>query len=67
VRFAGARLDAIDGRLQVEVERLAGDDRQILYRFVVGDGTTPFAEGRATVVLNTPLPADPTSSSPEPR
>jgi hypothetical protein len=41
--------------LRVEVERLAGDSRQILYRFVVGDGTTAFAEGRATVVLNTPL------------
>jgi predicted hotdog family 3-hydroxylacyl-ACP dehydratase len=55
VRFAGARLDAVAGRLQVEVERLAGDSRQILYRFVVGDGATVFAEGRATVVLNTPL------------
>lgn len=55
VRFSGARLDAIAGPLVVEVERQAGDDRQILYRFAVGDGTAVFAEGRATVVLNTPL------------
>jgi predicted hotdog family 3-hydroxylacyl-ACP dehydratase len=72
VRFAGARLDAIEGALQVEVERLAGDDRQILYRFTVGDGHAAFAEGRATVVLNTPLatpaaPAVPPTSSPDPR
>ena len=59
VRFAGARLDAVTGPLVVEAERLAGDQRQILYRFIVGDGRVPFAEGRATVVLNTPLAVAP--------
>lgn len=50
------RLDDIEGDLHVHAERLAGDDRQILYTFHLHDGTgRGLLAGRATVVLNTPL------------
>ncbi|MGN6525116.1 MAG: hydroxymyristoyl-ACP dehydratase [Burkholderiaceae bacterium] len=56
-RFARARLDEVDGPLHVRALFVAGDHRQLLYRFVVADASgAPLAEGRATVVLNTPLP-----------
>jgi predicted hotdog family 3-hydroxylacyl-ACP dehydratase len=56
VRFTVGRLDEVAGELRVQAERLAGDVSQILYRFLVSDERgTPLAEGRATVVLNTPL------------
>ncbi len=59
VRLHCARLDDVPGRLVVRAHRLAGDDTQILYRFTVADeGGAVLAEGRATVVLNTPLPAE---------
>jgi predicted hotdog family 3-hydroxylacyl-ACP dehydratase len=55
VRFAGARLDAVPGALQIHAERLAADSRQLQYRFVVGDEAgVVFAEGRATIVLTGP-------------
>ncbi|RZL65176.1 MAG: hydroxymyristoyl-ACP dehydratase [Variovorax sp.] len=58
VRFAVVRLDDIAGPLQVHAQRLSGDARQILYAFAVKDATgRPLAEGRAVVVLNTPLAA----------
>jgi predicted hotdog family 3-hydroxylacyl-ACP dehydratase len=47
---AGAR-DA----LQIEATRQAGDAQQILYTFSVRHAGRPIADGRATVVLNTPL------------
>lgn len=51
------RLDDIAGDLHVHAERLAGDERQILYAFAVRDGAgRDLLAGRATVVLNTPLP-----------
>lgn len=43
--------------LRIEATRLSGDERQILYAFTVSHGARPLAEGRAAVVLNTPLPA----------
>lgn len=49
------RLDELGGPLEVSAERLAGDARQILYAFAVRHAGTPVAEGRAAVVLNTPL------------
>ena len=50
------RLDDIAGALQVHAERLAGDDRQILYAFALRDDAgRELLAGRATVVLNTPL------------
>ena len=66
VRFAGPRLDAVAGELVVEAERQAGDGRQILYRFTVGDGATVFAEGRATVVLNPPIAVPGAAAGPLP-
>ncbi|MBW8718440.1 MAG: hydroxymyristoyl-ACP dehydratase [Variovorax paradoxus] len=56
VRLSVARLDDIDGALQVQARRLSGDTHQILYEFAVSDsGARVLAEGRAVVVLNTPL------------
>lgn len=56
VRCHVARLDAIDAPLQISAERLAGDARQILYAFSVSSPSGEVCvEGRATVVLNTPI------------
>lgn len=43
--------------LHIEAVRQSGDARQILYSFTVSHNGKPLAEGRAAVVLNTPLPA----------
>ncbi|MBX3622729.1 MAG: hydroxymyristoyl-ACP dehydratase [Rhizobacter sp.] len=43
--------------LRIEATRQSGDARQILYSFQVSHLGQPLAEGRAAVVLNTPLPA----------
>ena len=52
------RLDELPpGELRVEATRQAGDAQQILYSFNVSHGGRPVAEGRAAVVLNTPLAA----------
>jgi len=57
VRFAVARLDTVPGALQVHARRLSGDARQVLYEFNLTDALgAPLADGRAVVVLNTPLP-----------
>lgn len=47
---------AVD-ELHIEAVRQSGDARQILYSFTVRYDGKPLAEGRAAVVLNTPLPA----------
>ena len=52
VRLGVARLDTLDDDLLIHAERLAGDDRQVLYAFHILAGATRFvAEGRATVLL----------------
>jgi len=57
VRFGLARIDDVEGELLVRAQRLAGDDRQVMYSFAVrSEQGQVLAEGRATVVLNTPLP-----------
>ena len=43
--------------LRIEAVRQAGDARQILYAFTVHHADRLLAEGRAAVVLNTPLTA----------
>ena len=43
--------------LRIEATRQAGDARQILYAFTVHHADRLLAEGRAAVVLNTPLAA----------
>ena len=57
VKLHRLRLDDLAGDLRIEATRQAGDDRQILYQFSVSHDGSPVAEGRATVVLNTPLAA----------
>jgi len=56
VRLAVSRLDEIEGVLHVHAQRVSGDASQILYEFAVKDEAgRALAEGRAVVVLNTPL------------
>jgi predicted hotdog family 3-hydroxylacyl-ACP dehydratase len=56
VRLAVPRLDEIEGVLHVHAQRVSGDASQILYEFAVKDEAgRALAEGRAVVVLNTPL------------
>lgn len=56
LKLARWRLDDATGPLRIEAERLAGDTRQLLYGFTLADAAgSPLAEGRATIVLNTPL------------
>lgn len=57
VKMHAPRLDTIEGDLVVVATKLAGDDQQALYRFALEDPQGHvLVEGRATVVLNTPLP-----------
>jgi len=52
VEFKVDQLDDIAGELDIEAERLSGDDHNILYRFELrGDGRVLLA-GRAAVILN---------------
>lgn len=60
------RLDDLPGELLVEARREAGDARQILYGFRITHDGRPIAEGRAAVVLNTPLPDLTPASTPDP-
>lgn len=56
VRLLMPALDAVAGDLLVDVHHLAGDERQAMYRFAITDGGgRPLADGRVTVVLDTPL------------
>ena len=52
------RLDELSSDdLRIEATRQAGDAQQILYAFQLSHAGRPIAEGRAAVVLNTPLAA----------
>jgi len=56
LRTTVARLDEVEGRLQVEARRLSGDAQQVMYAFSLHDDSGRLlADGRAVVVLNTPL------------
>lgn len=59
VEFTRLRLDDLAGDLTVSAERLAGDDRQILYRFELVHAGVPVASGRAAVVLELAGVAEP--------
>ncbi len=51
-----ARLDDVPGALMVSVRRLAGTEAQALYSFELrSEAGQLLVDGRATVVLNTPL------------
>lgn len=56
VQLHRLRLDDLAGDLTIEARRQAGDAQQILYQFSVQHQGQMVAEGRAAVVLNTPLP-----------
>ncbi len=61
VQLSVLRLDDLPivapDELRIEATRQAGDARQILYAFTVHHADRLLAEGRAAVVLNTPLAA----------
>ena len=59
VEFSRQRLDDLAGDLTVSAERLAGDDRQILYRFELVHAGVTVASGRAAVVLELAGVAEP--------
>ncbi len=64
VRFAALRLDIVAGDLQIRATRLAGGANEVMYAFSVRDlAGVALAEGRAAVVLDSPLPL-PLSESP---
>ncbi len=52
VRLTTARLDATDGDLLVDAERLLGDAKTALYRFSLAVHGTELLCGRATVILD---------------
>lgn len=60
VRMQCLRLDELPmvepDELRIETRRQAGDERQILYSFNVQHGGRGISDGRAAVVLNSPLP-----------
>jgi predicted hotdog family 3-hydroxylacyl-ACP dehydratase len=65
VRMAVLRLDDIPGELLVHAVRMAGDGHQALYWFSLCNAQgRALVEGRAAVVLDTPLSATPTVSAP---
>jgi len=60
VRLHRLHLHDAPAPLHLHAERLSGDAQQVMYAFRVLDGDgAALAEGRAVVVLNTPLPTAP--------
>jgi predicted hotdog family 3-hydroxylacyl-ACP dehydratase len=56
VRLHVPRLSDVPGRLTIQADRRAGDSHQALYQFSLHDAAgTLLVDGRATVVLDTPL------------
>ena len=47
-----ARLDTIAAALEIDAERLSGDEHNILYAFTVSAGGACLARGRAAVILD---------------
>src|SRR3970040_2418597 len=52
VKLHAARLDDVEGPLQVSAERLSGEDDHVLYAFSVAGDAGELVSGRATVVLD---------------
>jgi predicted hotdog family 3-hydroxylacyl-ACP dehydratase len=53
VRLLVPRLDEVEGALQIDAQRLAGDATQAMYSFSLHSAAgAPLVEGRATVILN---------------
>jgi len=57
VRCRRRLLDEVDGDLIVEAERLAGEERRVMYGFRVLVGDVEVLSGRATVVLDAGEPS----------
>lgn len=55
VSLHAARLDDCCGPLDVQAERLSGDDNHILYQFTVSHAGQPLLSGRAAVILDASL------------
>jgi predicted hotdog family 3-hydroxylacyl-ACP dehydratase len=51
------RLDQLAADLEISATRLMGNDRNVMYAFAVACGAQELITGRATVVLQTDLPA----------
>ena len=67
VRLHVPRLDTATGPLRVTARRQAGDTRQAIYRFALCDARGQIlVEGRATVVLNSPIPSPRPAAGPAP-
>ena len=65
VRFHALRLDTVAGELAVHATRIAGGANEVMYAFSVGDAAgAVFAEGRAAVVLDAPVPITPSEATP---
>ena len=65
VRFAALRLDTVAGELKIHAARLAGGANEVLYAFRVSDAAGALlAEGRAAVVLDSPVPMTAAESIP---
>jgi predicted hotdog family 3-hydroxylacyl-ACP dehydratase len=52
VRLRAARLDDVEGPLQVSAERLGGEDDHVLYAFSIAGDAGELVGGRAAVVLD---------------
>lgn len=52
VELHAERLDDLEGDLDVEAERLSGDDNNVLYRFELRGGGRLLVSGRAAVILD---------------
>jgi len=64
VRFAALRLDTVAGELKIHATRLAGGANEVMYAFRVADAAgSVLAEGRAAVVLDSPVPTTSSEST----
>ena len=52
VKLHVTRLDDLPGKLNVQAERLSGNDHNILYQFSLSHAGRCLLEGRAAVVLD---------------
>jgi predicted hotdog family 3-hydroxylacyl-ACP dehydratase len=52
LRLRVARLDDVEGPLQVSAERLGGEDDHVLYAFSIAGDAGELVGGRAAVVLD---------------
>ncbi|MES1980946.1 MAG: hydroxymyristoyl-ACP dehydratase [Pseudomonadota bacterium] len=56
VAFHNARLDTLDAELIIEAEKLMGDEARVIYQFRLHAAGREVLSGRATVILDAPIP-----------